>query len=258
MKKIVYLLIGIAFVASSCKKDEEAPEIITVSTEHKSLLIDFTATWCCPCGGSLPIFKDIQRKYPYKVVPLGLHAQNDSFFSPQMFYYWSGLYNVTGIPTYVGDNQEVIWGYPNMQLDTSHFYRIIKETISQNVPDCGIGISKSIAGNKMTVKTKTAFFKNVSGKFNLAIYITEDGLYFDQQCSEEDIHDHVFRASLTDPQGKGMTIATGSVEKGKTFDNSFVYDIPAAYVKNNLHIIAVVYEFGTDGKPKRIVNVNKI
>jgi hypothetical protein len=260
MKKAMLLgLLAVSFFINSCKK-EEVPEITNISTERKSLLIDFTATWCCPCGGSLPIFKEIQSRYPYKVVPLALHADNDPYYNMAMFWHWGNIYDVTGIPAYVGDNQVISWGYSQVtqQLDTSHFYEVIHSTLSTQ-PACGIGLKQEISGNTMTVTTKTVFFTPTTGKLSLAIYITEDGLHEDQNCSDEDVHDHVFRASLTDPEGEGMILVNGTAEKGKVFDNKFTYTIPAAYVKSNLHIIAVVYQLDPAAdKPIAILNVNNI
>lgn len=259
-KAILFSLLGISFVISSCKK-EEAPEFTNISTERKSLLIDFTATWCCPCGSSLPIFNEVKSRYPYKVVPLALHASSDSFYNPQMYWHWANIYDVTGIPSYVADNQHISWGYvlPDLHLDTSHFYEVINATLHATPPACGIGINKEIVGNTMTVKTKTVFFSEASGELSLAIYITEDGLFFDQNCSDDDIHNHVFRASLTDPNGEGTLLINGTAAKGKTFDNTFTFTIPADYVKENLHVIAVVYKLDPAvAKPIAILNVNNI
>ncbi len=261
MKKIALLFIlATSLLVNSCKK-EVVPEFTNISTERKSLLIDFTATWCCPCGGSLPIFKEIQSRYPAKVVPLALHAGNDPYYEETMFWHWGTIYDVVGIPKYVADNQEISWGWSQQTsvLDTSHFYEVINATLASSPPACGIGIKQEISGSTMTVKTKTVFFKETTGKLSLAIYITEDGLAYDQTCSDEDIHDHVFRASLTDPQGKGLELINGTAAKGKTFDNTFTFQIPADYVKSNLHVIAVVYQNDpANPKPIAILNVNNI
>lgn len=251
-------LLVVSFVFSYCKKDE-TPNIITVSTEHKSFHIDFTATWCCPCGGAKPMFEDVQSKYPYKMISMSLHAQNDTFYVPTMFGYWANVYNVSGIPTMVGDNREVRWGYmpPSYELDTSDFYHLIDSTTSQPAK-CGIGLAKTISGNTMLINTKTVFFDNVSGKYTLAIYVVESGLYYDQNCSPDDIHDNVFRACVNDPQGIGTVLANGSVTKGQAFDNTFTWTIPAGYHTDKLNLIGIVYQMGTAPKPVAILNVNKI
>lgn len=263
MKKVLLFgLLGISFLVNSCKK-EETPEITTVSTEHKSLLLDFTATWCCPCGNAVPIFDEVVSRYPYKVVPMALHASNDSFYNATMYWHWANIYDVQGIPSFVGDNERISWGYvlPDLHLDTSHFYEVINATVYDTPPAVGIGLKKEITGNTMTIKSKTVFFRETTGRLSLAIYIVEDGIYFDQNCSDDDIHDHVFRASLTDPQGKGLVLIDGTAAKGKAFDNTFTFEIPSDYVKANLHVIGVVYQLdpsSANAKPIAVLNVNNI
>lgn len=259
MKKLFIALVALAtFGFHACKKDVD-PEIITVSTEHKSFQLDFTANWCGPCGSYKEIFEDVAHHYPYKLVVMEIHASNDSFYVPAMYNYWANVYNVTGIPTIVGDNRRISWGWvaPTFELDTSDFYHLIDSTNSAPTP-CGIGLSKSISGSTMTIKTKTVFFDAYEGEFTLAVYIVEDDLYFEQNGSSNWYHDNVFRACVNDPQGVGTTLVNGPVTKGTTFDNEFTYTIPSNFVPANLHVIAVVYKMGTNPKPLAVMNVNRI
>ncbi|TND07656.1 MAG: hypothetical protein FD123_2975 [Bacteroidetes bacterium] len=258
MKKAILFIATAAFAFNSCKKDE-APEITNVSTERKSLLIDFTATWCCPCGSSLGIYHDVLHKYPNKVITFALHASNDPFYNQDAYWHWANIYDVQGIPSYVCDNQKVLWGYvmPDLHLDTTHFHEIIHTTTAQNPPVCGIGIAKTISGSTMTIKTKTVFFGETSGNFNLGVYVVEDGLVYTQNCSDDSTHNSVFRECVTDADGAGILLSSGAVSKGKTFDKTFTYNIPSGYVANNLHVIAVIYKMGSDPKPLEILNVNR-
>jgi thiol-disulfide isomerase/thioredoxin len=259
MKKLILAAVVVAtFAFNACKKDVD-PEIITVSTEHKSFQMDFTANWCGPCGSYKEIFQDVEHHFPHKLVVMEIHASNDSFHVPAMYNYWANVYDVTGIPTIIQDNRRVSWGWvaPTFELDTSDFYHLIDSTTSSPTP-CGIGLAKSISGNTMTIKSKVVFFDSYDGEFTLAIYVVEDDLYFEQNGTSDWYHDNVFRACVNDPQGVGTTLINGSVSKGTTFDQEFTYTIPADFVQSNLHIIGVVYEMGTQPKPIAIMNANKI
>ncbi len=254
MKKLLLLpIFAAALVLNSCKKDADAPVVNTVSTEHKTFLIDFTSTQCCPCGANgLPAFKSGFASYPNKLCGMSLHCDltpgGDTLkCEPEFDQLFFTVYNQSGVPTFAVNNNIY---YP----DASKLASDIEATLAQPAV-CGVGIAKSISGSTMSITTKTHFFKAASGNYNIAIYITEDGLHQYQACSSETTHDHVCRGSANGYVGSSLT--SGSVAAGQEFDKTFTWTIPSKCNSANLHVVAVIYDMSS-GKPKAVVNCNSI
>jgi hypothetical protein len=256
MKKFFFPLLAITFIVNSCKKEE--PEINTVSTERKSFLIYFTGTWCPPCGGfGVPVYVEALEKYPYKLCALSLHCDasttvTDPFtLQPTFNNLFFTVYNQSGVPRFVMDNVPF---YPDSDELSDRMDSVSKLT----PPVCGIGIAKTIVGNTMTIKTKTVFFKEASGTFNQAVYVTESNLYADQANSTEDYHDYVLRAAVDNDKGTGSFLTAGTLKKGTVYDKSYTYSIPSNFVQDNLNVIVVVYQVDANNKPIAVINANKI
>jgi len=137
---------------------------------------------------------------------------------------------------------------------------VIKTTLAE-APACGIGINKSISGSKMTISTRTlssvkqrasSAWPFTSRKTACSTIRTAIQNRCTTTCS-------ALRSQSRDETGK--VLVNGTVEKGQAFDNTFTFDIPSDYVKNNLHVIAVVYQLDPSSsatKPLAVLNVNNI
>ena len=108
----------------------------------------------------------------------------------------------------------------------------------------------------MTVKTKTVFFSEGSGEYNVAVYLTEDGIVAKQNMNTEDHHNHVLRAA-GDGKTWGKQVATGTVVKGSKFDGTYTINLESSWKQANLHVVGVIYKM-QNGKPVTFVNTNSL
>jgi hypothetical protein len=255
------LVLGVLFSFNSCKKeDKDAEQINSVSTTQKVFVTEFTATWCHVCGESGgPALEAAITKHPNKVVAICAHAGGSFNINEEVQAEkdLSDFYDVTGIPDFVVGVDEGAY-YTSAGIGDVDSY------LSTNkVASAGVGISKSISGSSININTKTIFFKETAGTYNLAIYVTEDGVAYNQTRDTQPTpfmktHDHILRGAANKGTW-GENIVTGSATKNQEIDGTYTFTIPSTVKNNdNLHIVAVIYKMGTDGKPSGVLNANML
>ncbi len=261
MKKlfILFFCIG-ALGVSSCKKDSPVSPINTVSTDYKGFVIEFTATWCPYCGTyGYPNWDPTFTAHPYKVTGISCHPAdglvNANYPEGDTL---ESIYGCTGYPT-AGVNATGN-GYPS---DT-YYNGLLNPAITANAQaKAGIGLKTTICGNTMTVDTKTVFFSDVSGKYNLAIYLTEDNLVYDQTTTTTSVlnavHNHLFRGAAGH-KAMGTQIVSSSASKGTQLDATYTVDIPSDVVnRSNLHVVVVLFKMNANGtRPTDVINSNTL
>jgi hypothetical protein len=263
MKKLLVLLCAATLTLGSCDKEKAADPatINSVSTDYKAFIIEFTATWCHYCGDNgYPNWDPAFANHAYKVTGISFHPadglvdadypESDSIMA---------FYGCTGFPT-TGINATGN-GYPSATYWDSQ----INPALAANAQaKAGIGISKSIEGNNMIVNTKTVFFADMTGKFNLAVYVTEDNLVYDQTITNSPfsipgaVHNHVFR-SAAGHLPFGTTIVSTSTTKGAKYDGSYTIALPAdVQNRSNLHVVVVLFQVDGAGHPTAVINSNTL
>lgn len=243
MNKISLLCLFLAGVVvfSSCKKDEETTGTdnsqIVIETKQRSLLMDFTATWCGPCGAyGTPTFKKIAASHSNKIVGLSFHTgtselspyyykgSSDSAIVSSMFSYMFGssgiLYDSTGT-----------FGLPSFTLNQTAVTikeEVIKPMIDANYqksPLAGVGLRVERTSKGVNITPKVKFFDGAQGEYFLSIYFIEDKInhrqYTGLEYEDPYEHDHVLRGSAIgtreQPETFGTSINTSSIFKGQEF-----------------------------------------
>lgn len=244
-------------VIISCKKDAtDSTAINSVSTTQKVLAIDFTATWCHVCGeNGTPKLESVMAKNPTTVIAIAAHsAQSFGQASNSVSDELNTFYGITGIPSFVVGATESLYSYNSLEAD-------VNKALATKTASAGIGMSKSVSGSTMTIATKTIFFKEISGTYNLAVYVTENSVSYNQTRDSAPtpfmkVHDHILRGSANGTWG--AQLVSGSATKNQEINGSYTFSIPST-VKNsdNLHIVAVIYKM-ENGKPVSVLNVNSI
>lgn len=257
MKKALLLVPAVAlmFTVSSCKKEVPPQEINNISTTYKPLVFKFTATWCGPCGAyGYPVIKDILTQHGSKVTVLSVNSDDDiNSGTPPGAGGLQSFFNVSGIPTLgvnLGEVSTDVEGV-NGGIDLAR--------TQHPKAKAGIGFSMKIEGNNAVISTKTVAFEALTGRYSLAVYLTEDGIVEDQSglAGTDNVHDHVFR-SAADGLSWGAPIITTSCEAGAKFDKVFTVPIPTE-VRNrdNLHAIVVLYKIDSASlEPIDLINSN--
>jgi hypothetical protein len=262
MKKLLLIPVALMLVLTSCKKETTEPgtEMNTVSTQYKAFIVEFTATWCPYCGTyGYPAWESTLTGNQYKVTGLSIHPDddivNEAYPAQSEFetFYQCGGYPSAGFG--VTGN-----GYPS----ESYYEGGINAALSANgTAKAGIGITKEISGSNMIITTKTVLFNDLSGTYNLAVYLVEDGIVNDQATTtssiQDAVHDRVFRGSNGD-LAWGTTIITGSGTKGTKIDGTYTIPIPSDVRSTaNLHVVVVLYKYDTaTSKPTAVINSNTI
>jgi hypothetical protein len=260
MKKFLALsCLAVLVFGSSCKKDTTAPGTMnSVSTDYKAFIIEFTATWCPYCGtNGYPNWDPTFANHLHKVTGISAHPADGLVTAdyPEQAALQT-FYGCTGYPT-TGYNQNGN-GYPS-----STYFDCINAPIAANAQaKAGIGLTEKVDGNNMVVTTKTVFFQDVTAKINLAVYLTEDALVYNQTTTtttiQNAVHNHVFRGAAGQ-NAFGTTIITSAASKGTQIDGSYTIPIPADVVnKNNLHVVVVLFTVDASGNPTNVVNSNTL
>lgn len=249
MKKLLTLIVvSIILTTISCKK-EEAPEITNVSTAYKALFMKWTSTTCSPCGGAMKLFKDLKAQYPGDFLLINMYSSWGSG-SPG-FYDFYQRYNISATPTIaVHCDTTMKRIYSNENVSYIQKARTTKAK-------AGIGISKSISGNTIEIKTKTVFFEDITGSYNLAVYIVEDGKMEEQYGYSTDAiaHDNIYRGEAN-KSAFGKNIVSNP-SKNQIVENTYSYTLPSSVVASNAHVIAVIWKMGADNKPVEMINSNR-
>ncbi len=218
-------------------------------------MFDFTGVQCYPCGAdAMPAMDKAIADHKYKVCPMAINCggASDGLLYYFNYYGFDQQFNITGTPTMlVGLNQSSTYDF-NTDVNAAVAAASARAT-------CGIGIVKSIAGTKLTITTKTQFFDDATGKYNLALYVIENNIIFDQDGSAagaNTVHNHVCRASVIG-SNFGLPIIATSIAKGATIDRIDNYTIdPTIMNAANLEVIAVVYKMDASNVAVSIVNSN--
>lgn len=254
MKKSLLLIPAAALVfgLGSCKKEEAGSgDIQSVSSVYKAVVFEYSATWCGPCGQyGYPAMHDLMAEYKYKTVGVFMHPTDDIVSQEP-----AGQEDIVDFFGFSGTPASAV----NTGEDTYPTYlepKVTQAIAANPTAKAGIGISKSISGNVVTVNTKTVFFEDVAGTYNLAIYITEDKIMEQQngQTDPEVEHNDILRA-VADGKAFGTLCAT-SPTKGTKVDGTYTITVPQSRNKDNLHVVAVLYKM-ENNQPTAVLNANK-
>jgi hypothetical protein len=153
-------------------------------------------------------------KYEHKVSGIFLHPEDDTVKNePEGQDDLIDFFGFTDTPSSaVNAGSDT---YPN-QLEPK-----VQQILAANpIAKAGIGISKSFSENRMTINTKTVFFDNATGIYNLAVYVTEDRIMEQQngQTPDQNEYNNILRA-ITNGDAFGSAVETNPT-KGAKIDSS--------------------------------------
>lgn len=214
MRKFALLALSLTFIFFSCNKDEESEtpndnQPYTPTQEQWGFAINYTATWCGPCGNwGAPLIHELSDAGD--VIAITAHSSGDPMFNSVLYTSFNGDRPSGGsIPAFwIGDIK-------SNELSTMN-------TLLQQVPMAGIAIKSSKTDSSMTIQTKTKFYEAGSTKFFLSVLILEDGI--DGSTGAGDYvqngvadpanykHDYVLRASSVSNNAYGEELVSSPVQ----------------------------------------------
>lgn len=256
MKKLTLLLLGLAFIFISCNKDEEEDnpgESFTPTQEQWGFALNYTATWCGPCGDwGAPLIHDLSDMGD--VIAITAHASGDPMFN-------TGLFSSFNADRPTGGGIPSFWIGDEKTTNTADMTALLQQT-----PIAGIAIESTMNESSITVKTKTEFFAAGEGKYFLSVLILESGI--DGSSSAGDYeqngvanpatyqHDFVLRASSVNGNVYGEEIIV-TPENGATVEKEYEIALNASW-NQDVYPVAILWHVDLFNSPNyKFVNAVK-
>lgn len=246
MKKIYFLFISIALIAISCTKTEiiypTIEPLLEPKREQWGLAINYTATWCGPCGSwGAPRIHELNNMG--KVVTITNHASGDPMYNQALY---SGMSadrpTGGGIPSFwIGNTKS-----SNVSTMTSFLAQI---------PIAGIDMKTNRVENEIHVAAQVKFFEQGTGDYFLSFYMLESGIdgsatagaYRQNGTSDPNYkHDYVIRKSHT-TQVYGEQVVTDPA-KDHVINRKFSMTVDANWTQE-VYIVAALWKYNPDGNP---------
>ncbi len=221
--------------------------------EQNVAVIKWTGTQCSICGSSGSDAIKSMKNHSNKVRVLQAHVGvNDP-----MYYYPNFLSNHWptggGIPKiYVMDSL--------INLSSTNYNAYIDQIVNQS-PLASLGFSTKTTGTNLEVTGKVRFWDNApaGSTYEIGVYLLENGIgggsanstgYYDQLGNNESdyLHHEVIRAT------NALININGDHKNGDLLDFNTSFTINPDWVKNNLKIVAVIFE--KKGTEYNFINCN--
>lgn len=209
MKKWI-LIISALLLALSCvgQKDDPDPEP-TVNTDpdqpvdnppaeqgdfyRRSLILDFTGTWCVNCPKMETAIRDVQEQRPDRLVCVSVHCLvADKMALMPVSKDLTARFGVTAYPSAVTDLDAaslVTTASPELLLAQCD------RLLAERPLAAGIKVSSTLADGKATVRIEAKAVRD--GSFSLHCVLLEDGIVASQVGGSTDhVHNNVLRSWL--------------------------------------------------------------
>ncbi|OIP05520.1 MAG: hypothetical protein AUJ97_00645 [Bacteroidetes bacterium CG2_30_32_10] len=276
ISKLLLLTLVIAFSFFACSKIDEPYKkqqsviidttgVLTGNTitdtidKRVVLLEDYTGHTCVNCPKAHVKAHELLQKYGNQLVVLAVHQ--GTFAAPAS----SGdyTYDFRVLPTV--DEWNAVWsitGYPAGLINRTKYNGSFVNaygswdgkiaSIVTTSPEAIINVKNyyNTTTSNYTTRVNTKFNIALTGNYKLCVCIMEDSIIKPQKNSDPSIgstpdiidyvHMHVLRSVVNSTWG--TTIGNASIKIGDTFNNSYTLTLKSDWKKDNLSIVAFVYD----------------
>ncbi len=249
------------FAVTSCKKEENnatpTENPAGIAQEQKAVGFYLSGTWCGPCGlYGKPAMANVEKANPTKFVVVACHLNGGGGatdpYNTQDANSLASAWAVTGVPTCAiggaGQPAQKIGGGTGMESGmTTQINTVLSKTASAN---SSVDVAVD-ASNKLTIKTKTKFFETSADAYSMSVYVVENNIKGRQYVSgtgwnENATHNNVLRKSVASSV-VGEDLITG-VTANQEVSKNFETTLDAAWSKDNLEVVVVLWKTGGSGK----------
>ena len=252
------LLVAGAF--SACKKTQGCtdPNSLTFNPDAKKddgscvvaedyqgvLLIDFTQTWCPPCGSwGIPMVESVIESHKPRIRPIASHgsvSQPDAYLC-NVAAKLNQAYKINAFPTILVGNKKVGGNKPAADKE-------VNDIISAGVTASTAGVA-TVSGDNVTVDLQVKFFKEATGNYYVNVFILENDIYDVQQGYPGGMynHMHVLRGAIAENGAEfmepfGKQVASGTTAKGKIVNEKLSGSLAGNWKKDKLEYLVIVWK----------------
>lgn len=257
MRKLSMLFTAVSIAAiafTSCKKKEVKPDTngggqpqgIVVEEKNTSVIHKFTGTNCYYCGDwGWPMFTDIiNEHHGIDAVCIGSYSQNQ--FAALLIHPFATAMDkrlpvTKGYPTFASNFYDAWTGANTLQGMKDNVNNKVNEHKAAPVV-VNSGLTYKVEGDNIIVNTRTKFFKDANGEYNVSVIILEDGVIANQagpNGGPNASHHLVLRASNGD---WGNTILSGTATAGTTFDKEITIAKHASWNMDKVQVAILIWK----------------
>jgi hypothetical protein len=273
MKKIFAIMAIVAIGFTSCKKDDDNGSgsgsagggSLTVEQKNRGLLIDFSETWCPPCGAyGGPGFDSCLTMEGSKITAIKVYGSSTpSSLNSSISNGFAGAYGVSGVPDFWLNNAELNPGGGVYSSTASNFNWVNNKAnaFAAEPVVAGIALKKEVVGDSIKVTTKVKFYaaQPAGTDYKIAVYIVEKDIVATQQVSGSPAqtgykHHNLVRAANA-PSYSGVSLNTSAaITADQEFSNTFMIAKGATWNVAKLKAVGVIWKGGSN--PLKVVNSN--
>ncbi|HTL80832.1 MAG TPA: Omp28-related outer membrane protein [Bacteroidia bacterium] len=246
-------------------------------TVRKVLIEDVTGHLCINCPSGARIIDSLESVFPGQIIPMALHSGffaepcpphglpsgapagtfGEDFRAPLEDADYDNLFGINGWPNpmgmvnrygvYPGQNPTSATAWP----DTAAV--ILADSISAYIK---IHPTYNSSNRQLTLTVSGILFDTLIGNYDIAVYLTEDGLHgwqldnalpppsFDSTYT----FNHVFRGSVNNPgHVDGVQVLSGTTNRGAliSYNMSTPFTVSSSYNAANCKLVGILYDAAT-------------
>lgn len=245
MKRIyIYFFIAL-FVFCSCNnisEDERLIDIPSAIIKRNVLVEEFTGQRCINCPNAANTLHDIQKNYSSNnVIVVSIHGGNLAVanssktvgFRTKLADLYYNNYNKPLLPSAIINKQGGV--LPQAQWASEIYNKLQEETNTNIILNC------TIKNSTLSIATTIKYNDETKQNAKLQLWLVEDSVVAPQQfpnniIKKDYLHNNILREAINGTSGQDIVLEHN---KDNIYNNKI--DINTAYNKNNLHVVAFVY-----------------
>ncbi|MBL7923857.1 MAG: Omp28-related outer membrane protein [Bacteroidia bacterium] len=275
MKKLLAVVAIVALAFVSCKKDGDdnggsgstggTGGTLTVEKKNRGILLDFSETWCPPCGAyGGPSFDSCMTQEGSVITLMKVYGSSTpASLNASISNGFASAYSVSGVPDFYLNNTELNSGggvYSNIGSNYNWVMTKANAFAADSV-NAGVALKKEVVGDSMRITTKVKFFKaQAAGQdYKIATYIVEDDIIAAQQVTGQGSvanykHRNLVRACNSSTYAGLPLNSSAAITADQEFNNTYTLYLNPAWNKAKLKVIAVIWKGGVT--PNKVINSN--